>query len=136
MKLAASRALITARKGLCQKAPQPPAELSKMAKNPLYDHEAAVFSAQDAVTRRDWQFLIRGGLHHFSDNFSDTEIGAWGIGPRDLREARPNASAPNSHKIPAFRAGHLPALGGEKPHREYMAGVKAVDYGEGIVGQG
>ena len=50
MKLAASRALITARKGLCQKVPQPPAVQSKMAKNPLYDHEAAVFTAQDAVT--------------------------------------------------------------------------------------
>jgi hypothetical protein len=49
MKLAASRALISARKGLCPKAPQPPAEQSKMARNLIYDHEAAVFSAQDAV---------------------------------------------------------------------------------------
>jgi len=135
MKLAASHALITARKGLCQKAPQPPAELSKMAKNPLYDHEAAVFSAQDAVTRRDWQFLIRGGLPHFSD----TGTGAWGqasaghlrVGPGDLREARRNSSAPNSYRMPAFWAGQQSNPGGDKPHREYMARAEAVDYGRG-----
>jgi len=135
MKLAASRALITARKGLCQKAPQPPAVQSKMAKNPLYDHEAAVFTAQDAVTRRDWQFLIRGGLPHFSD----TGTGAWGqalsdhlrVSIRGFGEAQPNASAPNSHKMPAFWAGQQPNLGGEKLHWRYMAGAKAVDYDRG-----
>jgi len=48
MKLAASRALITARKGLCQKAPQPPTN-RKWPVTLYIDHESAVFSAQDAA---------------------------------------------------------------------------------------
>jgi hypothetical protein len=51
MKLAAARVLITARNRVYVQIPhQPPAYLSKMARNSLRDHEAAVFSAQDATT--------------------------------------------------------------------------------------
>jgi len=33
--------------------------------------------------------------------------------------------------MPAFWAGQRPNPGGDKPHREYMAGAEAVDYGRG-----
>jgi hypothetical protein len=52
MKLAAARALITARNRVCVQKPRSRLpNLPKMARNPLRDHEAAVFSAQNARLR-------------------------------------------------------------------------------------
>jgi hypothetical protein len=50
MKLAAARALITARNWVCVRKPHSRLpELPKMALNLIRDHEAAVFRAQDAA---------------------------------------------------------------------------------------
>ena len=96
MKLAAARALTTARNRVCvQKPHQPLAYLSKMARNSLRDHEAAVFRAQGAARGQHWQFPIRGRLHHFSD--SAGPAGGVGVDPPGVGrpQGRPGSVRPD-----------------------------------------
>jgi hypothetical protein len=130
MKLAAARALTTARNRVCvQKPHQPLAYLSKMARNSLRDHEAAVFRAQGAARGQHWQFLIRGRLHHFSD--SAGPAGGVGVDPPGVGrpQGRPGSVRPD--RVPQSGRANRPTGAAKSHARGRMAGAKAVDYRQG-----